>query len=163
MAKKRRKTGNSPNLGQIQTFEIHFFVPGKGFGTKFYDAPNKEKALEALKSEFPKAQAFWVGRPRGKALAGPQTRHYVIWWKFKGRFPRAVFILDHQGNLMGSLPPDRREALDMAWNLAQRRNGQVGNYLEEVDEITASLIGNEILIQNDRLQEQILRDFEAEF
>ncbi len=156
MAAKRRKRG--ANLGQSGTWEIHFFLPGLGFRAKFYPAESKEKALEALKREFPTANAFWIGLARGKALAGPRSTRYVIWWKHHGEVPHRVFVFDQGGALIGSLPPENRAAVESAWNLAQKRSGH--NSLEEVDPELASLIGNEILIRNDRFRDQAIRDWQ---
>jgi hypothetical protein len=164
MPKKRAKKKGSPDLGQTQSYEIHFFVPGSGFKAGFYSGESKEKALQALKREYPKAHAFWINLTRGKALAGPQTAHYLIWWKSYGGpdfEPHMVFVLDPNGTVVGSVPDVGQSHLKFSWDLARQRAGQSGHKLLEVDESMASLIGNEILIRTDRFKARVYQDWES--
>jgi hypothetical protein len=165
MLKKRAKNKGSADLGAPNTFEIHFFLPGQGFRAVFYSAESKELALGLFKAEFPGAQAFWIAPARGKALAGLQTQ-YLVWWKSYGGpdwEPHMVFVLDSEGNLLGSVPNVGSDAASLSFNLATRRiaEGNKAHRLEQVDESMASLIGNEIYVKTARNQDQILRDWHA--
>lgn len=165
MLKKRAKNKGSADLGASKDFEIYFFVPGQGFKAGVYSAESKESALGLLKAEFPTCQAFWIAPSRGKALAGPQTQ-YLVWWKSYGGpdwEPHMVFVLDPDGNLLGSIPNVGSDAAALSFNLATRRlaEGNKTHRLEQVDESMASLIGNEIYVKTGRDQDQILRDWHA--
>lgn len=164
MAKKRSKRGRSSNLGANQTYEIHFFVPGIGFKARYYSGESKERALEAFKREYPKGHAFWINPARGKALAGPQSLRYAIWWKSYGGpdwQPHMVFAMSPAGSVVGSIPDVGETARKSAWDLATRRKTDPAHRIQEVDESTASLIANEILIKADRFQDQVLQDWES--
>lgn len=164
MLKKRAKNKGRADLGSGQTFEIHFFVPGQGFKAGFYSAESKESALGLFKAEFPTGHAFWVAPARGKALAGRQAMRYLIWWKSYGGpnwEPHMVFVLDPEGNLLGSVPNVGSSAATLSFNLARQRiqEGNKTHRLEQVDESMASLIGNEIYVKTARNQDQILKDW----
>lgn len=165
MLKNRTKNKGSLNLGTNQVYEIHFFVPGPGFKALFYPANSKEEALRLLKREYPAAQAFWIAPARGKALAGRQAR-YLVWWKSYGGpdwEPHMVFVLDSDGALASSVPDFGKADSKSAFDLATKRSSEsAGTHrLEEVDESTASLIGNEVLGAQAIEQEQIIKDFNA--
>lgn len=46
--------------GQLKRFEIHGFVPGRGFIARFYPGESQEEAAERFKQDFPKGQVFWT-------------------------------------------------------------------------------------------------------
>lgn len=72
-----------------------------------------------------------------------------------------IFVLDPEGNLIGSVPNIGSDARALSFNLATKRiqEGNKAHRLEQVDESTASLIGNEIIVRADRAKAEILKDW----
>lgn len=44
---------------QTQKFEVHGFVPGRGFIARFYAGQSEAEAIERFKKDFPKGMVFW--------------------------------------------------------------------------------------------------------
>ncbi len=41
-------------------FEVHGFIPGRGFLVRFYTAGSVKEAISKFREEYPKGQAFWA-------------------------------------------------------------------------------------------------------
>jgi hypothetical protein len=141
-------------------YEVHAFIPGRGFMAAFYRADSKERALERFKQEHPTGSAFWIAPSRGKAVSGPGPVKYKVWWKARGAnwAPHLVFLFDTSDRLIGSVPEYPESITQDFWRHAISRVGNPQHRIEEVSQADASLIVSEILaahaIERDALIEK---------
>lgn len=128
-------------------YEVHAFIPGRGFLAAFYPASSKEQALELFKREHPTGSAFWIAPSRGKAVSGPAAVKYRVWWKDRGGdwAPHIVFLFDAADRLIGSVPEYPESITQEFWGHAISRVGNPKHRIVEVAQDEASLIANEIL------------------
>jgi hypothetical protein len=71
----RRK---SAVLGAADRYEVHGFVPGRGFFARFYEADSIGEAIDAFKREFPRGSAFWAARISEAAMGFAMGLHEPV-------------------------------------------------------------------------------------
>lgn len=157
------KTRKSALRGPAELiYEIHAFIPGRGFKAVFYPAGSKKQALERFKHEYPTGSAFWIGVTRGKAVSGPAPVKYRVWWRRHGADwdPHIVFLFDADDRLIGSIPQYPDSIMQEFWMHAISRVGKPDHRIEEVSQSEASLLANEILGAQTIEREKVLKEWE---
>lgn len=155
----------SGSLGSEQSrnwvYEVHAFLPGRGFKAEFYTASSKEEALESFKQEYPNGHAFWVGLTRRNAVSGPPAVKYRVWWRDHGGDwdPHLVFMFDANDNLLGSIPQYPEVMTQQFWLHALSRVGNPKHRIEEVSEADASLLANEIIGAQAIARDRVIKEW----
>jgi hypothetical protein len=63
------------DLGAADRYEVHGFVPGRGFLARFYEADSIPEAIDAFKREFPRGLVFWAARAAEAAMGFAMGLH----------------------------------------------------------------------------------------